>query len=319
MLDSIPELRDIILSYNRIKTWTHKTPVMTSSLVNELAGCRVFFKCENFQKTGSFKFRGASNVVLQLPENMSRNGVSTHSSGNHAQALALAANLQGIKSFIVMPENAPDVKRNAVKAYGGNVISCKPGLSSREETLANVTRDTRAFFIHPYNNFDIISGQATSAYEFLCENPSLDSIIAPVGGGGLLSGTCLAAHYLNPRIKVYGAEPAGAPDAFKSLQAGKIIPSEHPNTLADGLLTSLGEKTFPVLRDHLERIILVSDEDIISAMQIIWERMKIIVEPSGAVSFAAMLHERKAFKGSNTGIIISGGNVNISQLPFQTQ
>jgi threonine dehydratase len=319
MLNSIPGLRDIIFSYNRIKTWAHKTPVMNSSLVNELAGCRVFFKCENFQKTGSFKFRGASNVVLQLPENLSQNGVSTHSSGNHAQALALAANLQGIKSYIVMPENAPDVKRNAVKAYGGNVISCKPGLSSREETLANVTRDTRAFFIHPYNNFDIISGQATAAYEFIGEIPLLDSIIAPVGGGGLLSGTCLAAHYLNPGIKVYGAEPAGASDAFKSLQAGKIIPSEHPETLADGLLTSLGEKTFPVLRDHVERIILVSDEEIINAMRIIWERLKIIVEPSGAVPFAALLQEKNAFKGRNTGIIISGGNVNISQLPFQSK
>jgi threonine dehydratase len=316
MLTEKPELREIILTLNRIRPWIHKTPVMTSRWINKLSGSNVYFKCENFQKVGAFKYRGAVNAILQIPEEFRKKGVATHSSGNHAQALALAATMQNVKSFIVMPENAPIVKRKAVEEYGANIITCKPNLSSREETLDKVVKETGSLFIHPYNNYDIIAGQATCCYELIGEINNLDAIITPVGGGGLLSGTCLSAHHLNPSIKIFGAEPAGAPDAFKSLQNNKIVPSVNPNSIADGLLTSLGDKTFPIIRDHISGIILVEDSEIIEAMKYLWERMKIIVEPSGAVPFAALLKNKENFENKNVGIILSGGNVDLSHLNF---
>ncbi len=317
MLASVPGFKDIILSYNRIKPWAHKTPVLTSEFINDLTGSRIFFKCENFQKVGAFKFRGALNAVLQLTGELRKNGVATHSSGNHAQALALAARYQNIKAYIVMPENASRVKRNAVRDYGASIIDCKPTLESREETLLKVTNETGSVCIHPYNNYDVIAGQATSAYELLKEVGDLDAVIAPVGGGGLLSGTCLSAHYLNEFIEVFGAEPYGAQDAYQSLQKGEIIPSLKPETIADGLLTSLGDKTFPIIHELVQGIILTGDSEIISAMRMLWERMKIIVEPSGAIGLAALLHEKEYFKNRKVGIILSGGNVDISHLPFK--
>lgn len=316
MEDLRPELKDIILSANRIRPWINKTPVLTSTFINELTGSHVFFKCENFQKIGAFKYRGATNALLQIPEGERKNGVATHSSGNHAQALALAAAVHGLKSYIVMPENAPAIKRIAVEEYGANVISCKPGLSSREETLKKVVADTKAFVIHSYNDYKVITGQATCCYELLSEIGAVDAIITPVGGGGLLSGTCLSAHYLNPSIKIFGAEPTGAPDAFKSLEEGKIIPSIEPKTIADGLLTSLGDKTFPIIREHVERIILADDNEIIMAMKFLWERMKIIIEPSGAIPLAALLKEKEKFRNKRVALILSGGNVDLSHLPF---
>ena len=308
MLTTQPRLSDIILALNGIRPFIHKTPVLTSRFVNELAGNEVYFKCENFQKVGAFKIRGATHAIQQLPEELRSKGVATHSSGNHAQALALAARIQKINAYIVMPETAPTIKRNAVIGYGGNIFNCKPTLEAREQTLEEVVRQTGAIVIHPYNNYDIIAGQATCAYELLVEVPTLDAIIAPVGGGGLLSGTCLSAHYLNPFIEVFGSEPDGAADASQSLQKGVIVPSVDPHTIADGLLTSLGDKTFPIIRDHVQRIILVNDQEIISAMRILWERLKIIVEPSGAVPLAALLHEKEYFKNRKVGVILSGGN-----------
>ena len=316
MLSTIPALDDIVNACNRIDTMIHKTPVLRSGFINELSNCQLYFKCENFQKVGAFKFRGAANAVLQLTDEIKANGVATHSSGNHAQALALAARIHQLKAYIVMPENAPAVKRNAVRDYGAEIIMCKPTLAAREEMLNRVTKETGAVFIHPYNNYDIICGQATCAYELLDEIGNLDAVVVPVGGGGLLSGTCLSAHYLNPEIEVFGAEPAGAADAYHSLEKDEIVPSVNPVTIADGLLTSLGDKTFPVIRDHVQGIILTGEREIIHAMRLIWERMKIIIEPSAAVALAAVLREKEYFKDRRVGIILSGGNVDLAHLPF---
>ncbi len=316
MLATTPDLKQIVLSANRIRPWIHKTPVLTSAYINEICESRIFFKCENFQRVGAFKFRGAMNAVLQLPEVLRSKGVATHSSGNHAQALALAARYQGMKAYIVMPENAPAVKRNAVRDYGAHIINCRPTLAAREQTLAETTQETGSVFIHPYNNYDVIAGQATCAYELLGEISDLDSIIAPVGGGGLLSGTCLSSHYLNEYIEVFGAEPTGAGDAVLSLQKGEIVPSVNPDTIADGLLTSLGDKTFPIIKKHVQGIIPVEDQEIIGAMRILWERMKIIIEPSGATALAALIHEKDYFKNRKVGVILSGGNIDITHLPF---
>jgi threonine dehydratase len=317
MLSIAPGLRDIIHSYNRISPMIHKTPVLSSGFINNFSESNLYFKCENFQKVGAFKFRGAANAVLQLPDELRMKGVATHSSGNHAQALALAARMQHISAFIVMPENAPSVKRNAVRDYGAKIITCKPTLSAREQTLNQVIKETGAVFIHPYNNYDIICGQATCAYELMGEISNLDAIVAPVGGGGLLSGTCLAAHFLNEFVEVFGAEPAGASDAYQSVNKGEIVPSVEPRTIADGLLTSLGDKTFPIIREHVQGIILVDESEIVNAMRLLWERMKIVVEPSGAVALAAVLHEKEYFKNRKVGIILSGGNVDLAKLPFE--
>ncbi len=313
---SFPEKKNIIDAHNRIFNIIHQTPVLTSSSINEITGSQLFFKCENFQKVGAFKFRGATNAVNLLSDDQLEKGVATHSSGNHAQALALAAKTKGVNAYIVMPSNAPKSKKEAVIGYGAKVIECTPTLEARENTLDAVVKETGAYFIHPYNDERIIAGQATCAKELIEAINDLDYIIAPVGGGGLLSGTALAAHYFSSNVKVIGAEPMGADDAFQSLQKGEIIPSIKPQTIADGLLTSLGDKTFPIIRKFVDSIITVDDDKIIEAMKLIWQRMKIIIEPSAVVPLAVVLENQYIFQNKRTGIILSGGNIDFDKIPF---
>ncbi|MFC1618534.1 pyridoxal-phosphate dependent enzyme [Candidatus Neomarinimicrobiota bacterium] len=309
-------LEDIQSAAARIQPYVHHTPVLTCSSMDQMAGAQLFFKCENLQKAGAFKFRGASNAVFSLSEEEARNGVATHSSGNHGAALSLAARLRGIPAHIVMPSTAPRIKQAAVKGYGGIITTCEPTLASRESTLEEVVERTGATFIHPYNNPRVIAGQGTCAVEFLEQIPDLDIVIAPVGGGGLLSGTAVSISELSPGTKVVGAEPANADDAYRSLKAGRIIPSKDPQTVADGLRTSLGELTFAVISKRVERIVTVSEEAIISAMRHVWERMKIIIEPSSAVAVAVALEEELEASNKRVGIIISGGNVDLDRLPW---
>jgi threonine dehydratase len=308
----IPDKVAIEKAHQRIKEHIHQTPVLTSASIDEVAGCSIFFKAENFQKIGAFKARGAMNAALSLPEAARTNGICTHSSGNHAQALARAAKILGVKSYIVMPRTAPDVKKKGVRAFGGEIFECEPTLEARETTLAEVIKKTGAAEIHPFNNYDVIAGQATAAKELLEEAGKLNFIIAPVGGGGLLSGTALAAKYFSPETIVLAGEPTGADDAYRSLKSGKIEPSQS-NSIADGLLTSLGDKTFPLIREHVKDIITVTDKEIIEAMRLIWERLKIIVEPSCAVPFAAVLKDKARFAGKQVGVILSGGNVDLAR------
>jgi len=315
-IDHIPAKEDILETYRRIRDKIHKTPVYTSRFLNQLTGCDLFFKCENFQKVGAFKARGAANASFSLPIDRLENGIATHSSGNHAQALAFAAGLLKIRAYVIMPGNAPAVKINAVRTYGAEIIFCDPTLEAREKELNRIVNETGAYFIHPYNDYDVIAGQATAAFELFEQAPDLDAVITPVGGGGLLSGTALSRNYFSKGTKIYAGEPEGAGDAYLSLRKNKIIPSIKPHTVADGLLTSLGTRTFPIIRENVERIILVNDEEIIQAMKLIWERMKIIVEPSAAVSLAALIKEKSHFKNCKTGLILSGGNVDINSLPF---
>lgn len=295
----------------------HRTPVLTCSSLNEIAGAELYFKCENFQKVGAFKARGGMNAVLSLTAEERANGVATHSSGNHAQAVALAARENNIPSYIVMPSNSAEVKKAAVRGYGAELIECEPTLQAREDTLQQVIEQTGATMIHPYNDYRIIEGQGTACKELLedIETP-LDFILTPVGGGGLLSGTSLSAHYLSPKTKVIGCEPQGADDAYQSFKGGKLIPQTNPNTIADGLRTSLGEKPFEIIQQHVEDILLADDKEIIAAMQLLWERMKIVVESSSAVPLAALIKHKDKFRGKKVGIIISGGNVDLKKLPF---
>jgi threonine dehydratase len=312
----IPGLDTIKEAAERIRPFIHRTPVLTSQNLNSILGAEFYFKCENFQKVGAFKSRGACNAVFSLDDAAVAKGVATHSSGNHAQALARAAKIRGCKAYIVMPETSPTVKSDAVKGYGGEITFCKPTLEARESTLTDVIRRTGATEIHPYNDYRIIAGQATAAMELLEEIPTPDILMAPVGGGGLLSGTALATFYLSPGTKVIAAEPAGANDAFRSFTTRQLVPSVNPNTISDGLLTSLGTLTFPIILDKVHRIITVSEESIIQAMMLTWERMKIIIEPSSAVPLAAVLENREFFEGKKIGIIISGGNVSLDKLPW---
>lgn len=314
--ENIPNRKDIIECYERIKPFVHKTPILTSKYINQISKAEVFFKCENFQKVGAFKYRGATNAVLKMADAIKNKGVATHSSGNHAQALALAAATNGIKAYIVMPKNSRQVKIDAVKGYGAEVILCEPTLQSREDTLKQVVEKTGAFFIHPYNDYNVICGQASAAFEMFQEKLNLDIIITPVGGGGLLSGTALSTAYFSERTTVFAAEPEGADDAYQSLHCGSIVPSTNPDTIADGLLTSLGEKTFEIIKNHVKEIFRVNDDEIIAAMKTIWERMKIIIEPSSAVPFAAILKYNEIFVNKRIGVIISGGNVDLKALPF---
>ncbi|MCZ4694891.1 pyridoxal-phosphate dependent enzyme [Ancylomarina euxinus] len=309
-------LKDLKETHQRIKPYIHNTPVLSSSLINEIAGAQLYFKCENFQKMGAFKMRGALNAVLQLSDEQKKRGVATHSSGNFAQALALSAKLQGIKAYIVMPENAPEVKKKAVKGYGGEIIECEANLEARETSLNKVVSETGATFLHPYNDYQVIQGQGTATMELIEEHDDLDYIIAPVGGGGLLSGTALAAYHFSPKTKVIAGEPFGADDVWQSLEKGELIPQTNPQTMADGLLTSLGDKTFPLIQELVEKIIRVEEDEIVTAMRLIWERMKLIVEPSSAVALAAILKEKEKFQGKKIGIILSGGNVDLGNLPF---
>ena len=300
-------------AHKRLKPFIHRTPVLTSASINEIAGCSIFFKCENFQKVGAFKARGAMNAALSLDTTILKKGLATHSSGNHAQAIARAGKILGVKSYVVMPRTAPEIKKNGVRGYGGEIFECEPTLAARESTLAEVVQKTGATEIHPFNNYEVIAGQATAAKELFEETPKLDFIIAPVGGGGLLSGTALATKYFSPTTQVIAGEPAGSDDAFRSLKSGKIEPAQS-QTIADGLLTSLGDKTFPIIKDLVKEVITVTDDEIIAAMRLIWERMKIIVETSCAVPFAAVLKNKEKFAGKNVGIILSGGNVDLGKV-----
>ena len=312
-----PTITDIRQAAERIRPHAHRTPVMTCRSLDERVGARVFMKCENLQKVGAFKFRGACNAVLSLSPDEAARGVATHSSGNHAQALALAAAMRGIPAYIVMPRNAPAVKQGAVAGYGGIITLCEPTLAARESTLAEVVAATGAEVVHPYNDVRVIAGQGTAALELLADVPDLDVIMAPVGGGGLLSGTAIAARAVAPQMRVIAAEPAGADDAFRSLAAGHIIPSVQPQTIADGLLTSLGDLTFPIIRDHVEQIVTVSEPAIVAAMKFVWERAKLVVEPSGVVPIAALWEEAIDLRGLRVGVILSGGNVDLEHLPWQ--
>ena len=317
--DWMPTAGDIDIAAARIAPYAHRTPVMTSRSIDTQANAVLFFKCENLQRVGAFKFRGACNAVFSLSDAEAWHGVATHSSGNHAQALALAARLRGIPAHIVMPENAPVIKKRAVAGYGARITFCAPTLAARESTLDAVVAETGAAFIHPYNDERIIAGQATAARELLADVPDLDAIMTPVGGGGLLSGTALAAHYHESSPVVIAAEPEGADDAKRSFEAGYIIPSVHPQTVADGLLTSLGEKTFAVISRHVRDIVTVSDDATIAAMRLVWERMKLVIEPSAAVPLAALLDRSLDLAGRRVGIILSGGNVDMDRLPFQDE
>lgn len=312
-----PDFSQILKAAGRIKPYAHSTPVLTSESLNRLAGTRVMLKCENLQKVGAFKFRGATNAVFALSETEAAQGVATHSSGNHAQALALAASLRGIPAYIVMPDNAPAVKKAAVKGYGGRITFCEPNQQAREAALARILAETGAALIHPYDNPLVIAGQGTAALELFKDHPDLDAVIAPVGGGGLLSGTALAAAGIDPDIRVIGAEPEMADDAYRSLQAGKIIPSINPQTIADGLLSSLGELTFPLICNHVEQIVTVSEQAIIEGMRLMWERTKLIIEPSAAVPVGLLLEKKIDLGGLQVGVILSGGNVDLDKLPWQ--
>ncbi|MGY8653169.1 MAG: pyridoxal-phosphate dependent enzyme [Verrucomicrobiia bacterium] len=311
-----PTINDIRLAAERIRPYAHRTPILTCSAIDELCDAKLYFKCENFQKVGAFKFRGATNAVFSLSDDEAARGVATHSSGNHAAALALAARMRGVPAHIVMPDNAPAVKKDAVAGYGANITFCQPTLQAREETLAGVIERTGAALVHPYDDDRVIAGQGTAALE-LCEDvPDLDVVMTPVGGGGLLAGTAIAVAAASPTTKTIAAEPVNADDACRSLQAGRIIPSENPKTIADGLLTSLGERNFPIIQAGVSAILTVSEDEIIDAMRLIWERMKIVVEPSGCVPLAAICVRRAEIPGRRIGVILSGGNVDLARLPW---
>ena len=309
----IPDKQTITEAHERIKPYVSHTPVMTSQSINERSGCSVFFKCENFQKVGAFKARGAMNAALSLTAEQRAKGIATHSSGNHAQAIARAAKILGIKSYIVMPRTAPEIKKRGVRGYGGEIFECEPTLQARETTLAEVVSKTGASEIHPFNNYEVIAGQAPAAKEFFEEVGHLDVIMAPVGGGGLLSGTALASKFFSPGTLVIAGEPLGSDDAYRSLKSGKIEQAQS-NTIADGLLTTLGDKTFPIIQKEVKEIITVTDDQIVEALRLVWERMKIIIEPSCAVPLAALLKEKEKFLGKRVGIILSGGNVDLEKV-----
>jgi threonine dehydratase len=313
---NLPTYSDIEKAHQVIKKYAHRTPVLSSSGINSIVGGELYFKCENLQKVGAFKFRGACNAVFSLSEEDAQKGVATHSSGNHAAALALAARMRGIAAHIVMPSNSPEIKKKAVAGYGAKITFCEPTLQARESTLAKVIEETGATEVHPYNNFHVIAGQGTTAKELIEDSGEFDIIMAPVGGGGLLSGTAISTKHLLPDCKVIAAEPAGADDAYRSFYSKTLVPSVNPKTIADGLLTSLGERNFAIICDKVDNIVTVSEESIVCAMRMIWERMKIIIEPSSAVPLAAILENKVDIQNQKVGIILSGGNLDLGKLPF---
>ncbi|MGD9929789.1 MAG: pyridoxal-phosphate dependent enzyme [Mangrovibacterium sp.] len=312
----LPEFADIEKAHELIKPYIHRTPVLTSMSINEITGGDLYFKCENLQKVGAFKFRGACNAVFSLTDEQAARGVCTHSSGNHAAALALAARMRGIPAYIVMPETAPEIKKKAVEGYGAQITFCQPTLEARETTLALVAEKTGAIEIHPYNNIQVICGQGTAAKELIEDAGRFDILLCPVGGGGLLSGTAITGRAMNPNGLVIAAEPEGADDAYRSFHANKLIPSINPKTIADGLLTSVGEINFRIIRRKTDEIVTVSERGIVRAMRLVWERMKIIIEPSSAVPLAAILENKVDVHDKKVGIILSGGNVDLEKLPF---
>jgi threonine dehydratase len=318
MSGSDPIYADIRSAAERIAPHVHRTPVLTCRALDAMTGRTLFFKCENFQRVGAFKFRGATNAVLSLPEATAQRGVLTHSSGNHAAALALAARIRSIAATVVMPRNAPRVKREAVAGYGAEIIPCEPTLESRETTAGEVIARTGAAFIHPYDDPRIIAGQGTAALELLEEVPDLDLVLTPIGGGGLTSGSALAVRGASTTTELIAVEPAGADDAHRSLRARRLIPQTDPRTIADGLLTSLSDRTFRLIQAHVRDIVTVSEDGIVTAMRHIWERMKVVVEPSAAVPLAALLEEKIPTRPRRIGIILSGGNADLDHLPWSS-
>ena len=313
---NIPTYKQVEKAHIRVRRYAHRTPILSSASINRITGAKLLFKCENFQKVGAFKFRGAINAVMSLSDRDAGRGVATHSSGNHAAALALAARKRGVDAYVVMPENAPDIKKKAVAGYGATIYFCKPTLKARESALAEVIAETGATEIHPYDNSEVISGQGTAAKELLEDEGDLDLVLAPVGGGGLLAGSALSVSHLSPGTKLIGCEPEGADDAYRSFLKGEIVPSNNPKTIADGLLTSLGNRNFAIIKEKVEQIVTVSEDSIVEAMRLVWERMKIVIEPSSAVPLGAILEEKIDPRNQKIGIIISGGNLDLENLPF---
>ena len=314
--NTLPTFDDVQIAARRIAGFVHRTPVITCAGLDAITGASLFLKCENLQKVGAFKFRGATNAVLSLSEQDAARGVATHSSGNHAAALALAAARRGIPAHIVMPSNAPDVKKAAVRGYGARIVFCEPTLEAREQTLASVVMETGATFIHPYDDARVIAGQGTAALELLEDVPALDVVMTPVGGGGLLSGTTLTVRSVSPSTRIIAGEPEGADDAYRSLQEGRIVPSVAPRTIADGLLTSLGVLTFPIIQSGVERIVTVGEPSIIAATRHVLERAKLVIEPSAAVPIAVLLEAKIDLKGLRIGVILSGGNLDLDHAPW---
>lgn len=312
----IPTYDDVIAAHERIKPYIRCTPVLTSNFINELTGAELFFKCENFQKAGAFKARGASNAVFSLSEEKAAIGVATHSSGNHALSLSYAAGRRGIPVTVVMPHTAPQAKKDAVIGYGGTIVECEPSTSSREETFEKVVAKSGADFVHPYNDPRVIAGQATCSRELVDQVENLDAVIAPIGGGGMISGTCLTLSNIKPDIKIYAAEPLNADDAARSFRAGHIIADDAPETIADGLKVPLKDLTWHFVSNHVTDILTATEEEIVDAMKLIWKRMKIVIEPSSAVSLATILKNKEVFAGKRVGVIITGGNVDLDQLPW---
>lgn len=312
----IPTFDDVIAAHERIKPYIHRTPVLTSSYLNALTGAELFFKCENFQKAGAFKVRGASNAVFGLHEDQLAKGVATHSSGNHALSLSYAAGRRGIPCSVVMPRTAPQAKKDAVRGYGGRIVECEPSTSSREAVFAQVQAETGADFVHPYNDPRVIAGQATCSRELLEQVPGLDAVIAPIGGGGMISGTCLTLSTLVPGMDIYAAEPKNADDACRSFKAGEIIADDAPETVADGLKVPLKDLTWHFVKTHVSDVFTATEDEIIEAMKLIWKRMKIVIEPSSAVPLATILANPAVFKGRRVGVIITGGNVDLDKLPW---
>lgn len=313
-----PTFQDMLDAHDRIKPYVHQTPVLTSSFLNDLTGAQLFFKCENLQKAAAFKVRGASNAVFGLSEDQARLGVATHSSGNHALSLSYAAGRRGIPCHVVMPHTAPQAKKDAVIGYGGQITECEPSTTSREAVFAQVQAKTGADFVHPYNDPRVIAGQGTCAHELLAQTGGLDAVIAPIGGGGMISGTCLTLSTLAPETAIFAAEPDQADDAARSLRAGHIIADDAPVTVADGLKVPLKDLTWHFVSTHVQDILTVSEQEIIDAMRLIWARMKLVVEPSSAVTLAAILKHKDIFAGKRVGVILTGGNVDLDKLPWMT-
>lgn len=312
----IPTYEDVIAAHERIAPHIHRTPILTSTYFNELSGAELFFKCENFQKAGAFKVRGASNAVFGLDDEKAKKGVATHSSGNHALSLSYAAGRRGIPVTVVMPRTAPDAKKAAVRGYGGTIVECEPSTSSREATFAEVVAETGAEFVHPYNDPRVIAGQATCSKEMMDQVDGLDAVIAPIGGGGMVSGTCLTLSNIAPDVKIYAAEPLNADDAARSFRAGHIIADDAPQTIADGLKVPLKELTWHFVSNYVTDILTATEEEIVAAMKLTWERMKIVMEPSCAVPLATILKNKEVFAGKRVGVIVTGGNVDLDKLPW---
>jgi threonine dehydratase len=315
---TIPTFDDVLAAHERVRPHVHRTPIFTSQVLNELTGAELLFKCENLQKAGAFKVRGACNAVFGLPDEMAPKGVATHSSGNHALSLSYAAGRRGIPVTVVMPRTAPQAKKDAVRAYGGTIVECEPSTSSREAVFAEVVKATGADFVHPYNDERVIAGQGTCAKEMIEDLGALDAIIAPIGGGGMISGTCLTCSALAPDTRIYAAEPEAADDAYQSFKTGKIVAYDAPETVADGLKVPLKERTWHFVSRYVTDVLTASEQEIIAAMRLSWARLKLVIEPSSAVPLATILKNRDIFAGKRVGVIITGGNVDLDKLPWLT-